>query len=250
MNVRKSRAQKPNMMSWMKRIVMLFRRIETSWAAVTLIWAIVTAGFAAGAAYVTFVYYQKELRNDVQALVAWRDGKSGKDWVAGDELAAIEVPVGTIVPYFNKSNSAIPAGWHLCDGSDVPNTEQFKDLRNLVGQTFPDLRGRFLLGQNDSPIMHRSDHVPDIQSHSVGESSGSATHLLTIPELPKHIHGHAKTQPSKDNMDAVVGGFFVVAADNSSGQAEELYEVGENRSFNIMPPYMTILYIIKCNTID
>jgi microcystin-dependent protein len=60
------------------------------------------------------------------------------------------VPPGTIVAY---RSGRIPDGWLLCDGSAIPEGEQYGRLRELIGATVPDLRGLFLrgIGQNSDP---------------------------------------------------------------------------------------------------
>ena len=67
------------------------------------------------------------------ALALSQDGSNG------DSL-----PIGTIIAY-NGPLSAIPVGWHLCDGSDGT----------------PDLRGRFLEG-SDTPGIFLEAALPNL----------------------------------------------------------------------------------------
>jgi hypothetical protein len=62
-------------------------------------------------------------------------------------VGASAVPPGTIVAY---RSSRVPEGWLPCDGSAIPDGEQYGKLRELIGATVPDLRGLFLrgIGQN------------------------------------------------------------------------------------------------------
>lgn len=64
-----------------------------------------------------------------------------------DQALAAAVPQGTIL-LWSGAVSAIPAGWHLCDGSDGT----------------PDLRGRFVVGAGGD--------------YAVGAKGGTATETL------------------------------------------------------------------------
>lgn len=75
------------------------------------------------------------------------------------------VPSGIICMWSGES-TAIPNGWHLCDGSSGT----------------PDLRDRFIVGAGDT--------------YKVKDTGGEATHTLTTNEMPSHNHGFTGTSHS------------------------------------------------------
>lgn len=75
------------------------------------------------------------------------------------------VPSGIICMWSGES-TAIPSGWHLCDGT----------------QNTPDLRDRFIVGAGST--------------YKVKDTGGEATHKLTTNEMPSHNHGFTGTAHS------------------------------------------------------
>ena len=75
------------------------------------------------------------------------------------------VPSGIICMWSGES-TAIPNGWHLCDGSSGT----------------PDLRDRFIVGAGST--------------YKVKDTGGEATHKLTTNEIPSHNHGFTGTSHS------------------------------------------------------
>lgn len=75
------------------------------------------------------------------------------------------VPSGIICMWSGES-TAIPSGWHLCDGSNGT----------------PDLRDRFIVGAGST--------------YKVKDTGGEASHKLTTNEMPSHNHGFTGTAHS------------------------------------------------------
>lgn len=75
------------------------------------------------------------------------------------------VPSGIICMWSGES-TAIPSGWHLCDGSNGT----------------PDLRDRFIVGAGST--------------YKVKDTGGEASHKLTTNEMPSHNHGFTGTSHS------------------------------------------------------
>ena len=75
------------------------------------------------------------------------------------------IPSGIICMWSGES-TAIPSGWHLCDGD--------------AGT--PDLRDRFIVGAGST--------------YKVKDTGGEATHKLTTNEMPSHNHGFTGTSHS------------------------------------------------------
>lgn len=81
-----------------------------------------------------------------------------------------------------------PVGWHLCDGSLLPITQN-EALFNLIGTTYggdgvttfglPDLRGRAPLNAGTGP---------GLPTYVQGQLSGSETVTLTASQLGAHSH--------------------------------------------------------------
>ena len=128
-----------------------------------------------------------------------------------------QVPVGAIFPY---GGSTAPAGYLLCDGSEVSRTT-YANLFGVIGYAYrtqaqlqglatfalPDLRGRVALGSDNM-----NNGLPNIPSASnpginvpaspsgaagrvtassastVGAGGGSSTRTMVLANLPQHTH--------------------------------------------------------------
>jgi microcystin-dependent protein len=55
------------------------------------------------------------------------------------------VPTGTMMPFAGEKEY-VPAGWLLCDGEEIPDTDTNKSLIDIVGSKTPNLKGRVLRG--------------------------------------------------------------------------------------------------------
>lgn len=125
------------------------------------------------------------------------------------------VPVGVMMPY---AGSVAPAGYLLCDGSEVKIGDYaqlfavigyaYKTPSLLVGQStfaLPDMRGRFPLGRDDmdnnlmvpdknDPNVLRdagggsANRVTDVVADTLGAGSGTEQKTLNVNNLPPHRH--------------------------------------------------------------
>lgn len=102
----------------------------------------------------------------------------------------------------------VPNGFLPCDGRQL-SIKDNEALFSLLGTQFggngqttfaiPDLRDRVLLGSG----MNMLNGI----SYLMGESGGSATHSLTLREMPTHSHA-VKASPAKGNSHAPENNFL------------------------------------------
>lgn len=97
---------------------------------------------------------------------------------------------------------------------------------SLFGGTWERITDRFLLGG-------RSDTYP------IGSTGGSATHTLTIDEMPRHFHQFRGWWNTDHTGDHKVASYEVVQGDAESVDSSCLH-VGGSQAHNNMPPYLAV----------
>jgi microcystin-dependent protein len=101
------------------------------------------------------------------------------------EQLGIIPPSGVISAF---AGSIAPNGYMLCDGSAI-SRENYIELFNVIGTTYgvgdgsttfnlPNLKGKVVVCRNSV----------ETEFDTLGETGGSKTHTLTIPEMPSHNH--------------------------------------------------------------
>lgn len=166
------------------------------------------------------------------------------------------VPTGAILMW---SGTVVPAGWGICDGG-VYN-----------GFQTPDLRGRFIVGMNNTPGAQQiptSLYVavsaggatptvapPDgttLNYGALGNTGGEVGHTLSLAETPAHTHnvgaslGNSSVFGFNGPGNTWIGtgssytGDPQTATVNVTEQSRGSGQVHENR-----PPYYVLAYIIK-----
>jgi microcystin-dependent protein len=173
------------------------------------------------------------------------------------DAAFYTIPVGTMMPFAGPA-SKIPAGYLLCDGSEVLQSIYsalfgvigylYKDSSLLVGganKTFalPDFRGRFPLGadnmNNGLYVPSKSNanievsagggtaaRVTDPTASVVGAASGLNTVILQTSNLPDHKHSlnTGSTQyfavglPNPSSTDSAADGGLGLSTTNATNQ--------------------------------
>ena len=113
------------------------------------------------------------------------------------------VPSGIICMWSGES-TAIPSGWHLCDGSSGT----------------PDLRDRFIVGAGST--------------YKVKDTGGEAAHKLTTNEMPSHNHGftgtsHSHTGSLSSATAASAGNHTHTISGGSSGGHINILNGGDDR---------------------
>jgi len=138
-----------------------------------------------------------------------------------------------------------PKGWALCNGQLLP-INQNQALFSLLGTTFggdgrvnfalPDLRGR-------API-----HVGS--GHTLGERGGEQAHILSIAELPEHLHS-AMASTSNGNAAVVAGnvlgavsGLYAAPTALTSLHPSSVTNVGGSQAHLNMQPFLTLSFCI------
>lgn len=168
---------------------------------------------------------------DAEMLPRQRISSAAYALASGDS-----VPRGGIIMW-SGSVATIPAGWALCDG--VQRTALDGTL-----VTPPDLRDRFVVGASASG------------GYAVGSAGGSATHTLTLAELP--LHSHAVTDPGHTHYVGMLSGtsgstrFHDAGPDSDNPRTSgssltglSIQNAGGGAAHNNLPPFYALAYIMK-----
>ena len=131
------------------------------------------------------------------------------------------VPVGAILPY---ASGTIPDGWLLCNGSTIPT--EFSELRSLVGNNTPDLRGRFLRGNPASGRSLLTFEDDAVQSHNHGFSGTTSTN-------GNHNHNHTDENRGSRAISGVTDGGSATAVGGVTSTTRQTNTTGNhNHSFS------------------
>jgi len=152
------------------------------------------------------------------------------------------VPFGMIVAYYNglHGTPTVPPGWVMCDGTLVNVS---------TGLRSPDLRGCFVMGYTGN----------NLSNYDFNTYGGSMQTVITQNQLPKHTHPTGASDVSGGSSGTV--GFMTnsmtwCGANNCSFSGhnvvpenhtyvEQVDSTGGNAPLSIMPPYMSLYYIMK-----
>ncbi|MEX6625913.1 tail fiber protein [Tenacibaculum salmonis] len=96
------------------------------------------------------------------------------------------VPSGSIMPYIGVT---APTGWILCDGRNIPITDETVILRDLLGATVtPDLKGMFLRGTGRSPV--NNENGPALKGTQNDNFQSHAHNSGTLKTNNTGAHNH------------------------------------------------------------
>ena len=174
-------------------------------------------------------------------------------------------PAGVMMPYAGDS---APVGWVLCNGQEL-DREDYKELFDVIRFKFkpesqvtpgffavPDMRGRLPLGA-DNIGGTSADVITASSADIIGALDGSETKIIDVTNLPEHQHDLKDTDNNQfyavqDRADPT-GDTNVSSTDGptATGLAQQLPNSGDiissnpvGQPFNIMPPTVTLNYII------
>ena len=142
-------------------------------------------------------------------------------------------PVGAI-SIFGGVNA--PAGWLVCNGAAVSRTA-YAALFSVIGTTYgagdtsttfnlPSLGGRVPLGYDSN--------------YALGSMGGEAAHLLTVQEMPSHVH-----TVERSVLYQGTGTVKYTSPGEYSVTSEGTRAAGGNQQHNNMQPYTAVNFIIK-----
>jgi microcystin-dependent protein len=175
-------------------------------------------------------------------------------------------PIGEITMW---ATSTAPAGWLIADGSAISRST-YSALFGVLSTTYgvgdgsttfnlPNLKGRFPIGKDSS----------DIAFDAIGETGGSKVANLAAGNLPAHTHtvdsntldmlynagGYTTgyiTGRDADNNGVIDGttNTFGIAVGSVTDHTHTISSSGGNgttlgNAFNIIPPYITLNFIIR-----
>ena len=188
---------------------------------------------------------------------------NGKIMSGSGNTEVMPVPVGGIIMWSKIdapdgeawATSSNTGHWAICNGQGAIN-----------GQTIPDLRGRFIVGVNDTTTGRNELW----KLYSLGNAGGEENHLLTAAEMPVHSHLYRQDRSlaqewlngSTPVWNVNPGGYvssggngFEGDGNGSNGKLARTGTAGGNSTdkvvgtssdaHNNLPPYYALYYIMR-----
>jgi len=141
-----------------------------------------------------------------------------------DEVNNYLVPKGGIIAFSGTEAevASLAPYWYICDGTN--NT--------------PDLRGRFILGSGTN--------ISSNETYIVGQIGGSSEKNITIDNMPPHNHELLMGQEGPSAHDSTgYNELTLKPVAPGSGNTTVVNTSGSGIPMNIMPPYYTLVYIMR-----
>ena len=114
--------------------------------------------------------------------------------------------IGSVVAIPYASLADVPKGWHLCDGSAIPQTDEYKRLCALGLKNFPDYRGVFLRGLDDGAeqdpgrgLNTFQDSENKAHAHACNEAGN---HSHGMDQAGNHTHSFNRVGNKRDSVDS------------------------------------------------
>ncbi len=139
------------------------------------------------------------------------------------------LPIGSIIAW-GSGTLAIPTGWHPCDGN------------TYAGIKTPDLKNNFVYGASTQS--------------EIGAGGGKASVTLTAYNIPPHAH-HIPVWMEAGSSHGISGWDSATQQNAETVYTDtDIYTTGSLSGkvptvtpFDIIPPYIKLMYICKCENI-
>ncbi len=176
------------------------------------------------------------------------------------------IPVGTVLPWGGKDNiNTPPDGFLFCDGSAYePN--DYPELYSVIGTAYGSFQSSFKVPNLDGKTIFGRLQAQGTPFDYVGRTGGNSTATLTVNNLPPHFHSAGGYQTAsggthnhevnkrKFAVNTATGtegftppenGSFITGGSHTHTIIGNSGSTGSGSSFNILPPFVTMRYIIK-----
>lgn len=158
-----------------------------------------------------------------------KDGAQGPPAISNPDLI---LPAGAVVA-FDRSDlgpDTCPSGW----------------------KPFGEARARVIIGAGDPALAHSTPKDVDIGGHQLQGypfrfPGGELNHQLTVAELPAHSHGikmiaHSEYLRGTQGYAGLESVGRDASASDPGGAVRSTEPAGENKPFNIMPPFIALYF--------
>lgn len=174
--------------------------------------------------------------NEVAIQAAEPTDPAVEIWVDTDDDTGQSggTPIGAIIAF---GGNIAPFGWHLCDGSAHGSAA----LQAVIGGiNTPDLRRRFIIGA-DAAYPPLSIGGAATHTHPLSSAGQAAVAIGTVAS--PNVFINRVTSPSWTATHQA--GFPTTPAGSSTAQALGAGLTGNTDAGSTLPPYYSLVYIIK-----
>ncbi|HKG15992.1 MAG TPA: tail fiber protein [Pyrinomonadaceae bacterium] len=145
-----------------------------------------------------------------------------------------------------------PAGWMLCQGQQLPISEN-DVLFTLLGTTYGgDGESTFNLPNLASRVPVHMGNGPDGVTYQIGEAAGTESVTLTTQQIPIHTHAMLASNdiptlnsPGSNVVGQAAAKFFRSGAPNAQMNNASLQAVGGSQPHENCQPFLCINFIIS-----